>query len=114
LLMQKWKTIVVPKIIENNEMTVIEYKSDSGLSPWKYWILEIDNWQEFTEKIDIAIIPWMAFTTDWKRLWRWKWYYDKFLWKNKKAYKIWICMPEQIIENIPVEKHDVIMDEIIY
>lgn len=114
LLREKSKTVLVPKINEKDEMLGVEYKSGSKLFCWKYWILEVENWQEFKWEIDVAIVPGLGFTLDWKRLWRWKWYYDKFLWKNKKAYKIWICMPQQLIKNIPSENHDIPMDEILY
>lgn len=113
-LRQRWKTVLVPKILWNNEMIATEYKPDSLLDKWLYWIMEVKNWKEFLWEIEVAIVPWLAFTKEWKRLWRGKWYYDKFLWRNKKVYKIWICMPEQIVENIPVDEHDVMMDEVLF
>ena len=114
LLWKQWKTVLVPKVLANNEMITVEYKPDSILEKWSYWIMEVKYWREFLWEIDVVIVPWLAFTKDWKRLWRWKWYYDRFLWKNKKAYKIWICMPEQIVENIPVDEHDSMMDEVVF
>jgi len=68
---------------------------------------------ENLESLDIIIVPWRAFTRDGKRLWRGWGRYDRFLVQHPKAKKIWICLPEQIVEKIPQESHDIIMDDII-
>lgn len=64
------------------------------------------------EKIDLAIIPGIAFDKEKNRMGRGKAYYDNLL-PNLNAYKIAVCFNFQIIESVPVEDHDVKMNEII-
>jgi len=113
-LLKKWKTIVVPQINKNDEMITVEYKMNSILKEWKYWISEIVNAKKYKWKIEIAIIPGLAFTKDWKRLWRWGGYYDRFLGRNKSIFKIWVCFWLQIVDEIFVDGWDVKMDLVCY
>lgn len=64
------------------------------------------------EDIDLAIIPGMAFDPEGHRLGRGKGYYDRLL-PHVQAYKIGICFPFQLLEQIPVESQDIAMDEVI-
>jgi len=93
------KSVYVPKIISSNKMVLINYYTR----------------QEYTWEVEIFIIPWRAFNRDGKRLWRGKWYYDRFLsqkqYRNSK--KVGICYDFQILEDIPIEQHDIPMDTII-
>lgn len=90
--------IYTPQIISETEMILIDH-----------------NYEHYEQEIEFFILPWRAFSLDWKRLWRWKWYYDRFLSQKiyKKSQKIWICYDFQILENIPIEKHDVLLNKII-
>lgn len=107
------KNIFVPKIIDDQIYPVkIEFTKE--LIKWNYWILEPKSFLIFSWEIDLAIVPWIAFTKSWKRIWKWKWFYDKFFSKNKNIFKIWICFDFQIIDDFDIEKHDILMDKVIY
>ncbi|WP_461247433.1 5-formyltetrahydrofolate cyclo-ligase, partial [Treponema sp. R6D11] len=67
---------------------------------------------EIVEKIDLAIIPGVAFTTSGIRLGRGGGYYDKFL-ANKNIYKIGLTSKENVFDYLPQESHDILMDRII-
>ena len=70
---------------------------------------------KYEGEIDVIIIPWRAFTKDNKRLWRGKWWrYDRFLAHYPNSKKIWICFPEQIVDDIPQESHDIVMNEVLF
>lgn len=114
-LLKEWKKVIVPKVVWNS-LEVVKLKHNQKLVHWKYWILEPRENDLYKWKIDVAIIPWLAFSLTWKRVWKWWWYYDQFLSKNINTYKIWICFWVQVLEEdkIPVEKHDVPMDKVIY
>lgn len=112
-LHKQGKTVLVPLIIKD-EMIPVIYDINSELEIWTFWIKTIKNPTIYKWEIDVAIIPWIAFDKKWWRLGRWWWYFDKFLTKNKEIYKIWICFSQQIVENIQLEEHDIIMDEIIH
>lgn len=63
------------------------------------------------DKIDLAIIPGMAFDKYHNRLGRGKGYYDRLLSKIK-SFKIGICFSFQVVDIIPVEEYDITMDEV--
>ena len=63
--------------------------------------------------IDLAVIPGVAFDREGNRMGRGKGYYDRLLPKLRSTYKIGICLPFQLVEQIPTDEHDVKMDEVI-
>ena len=63
-----------------------------------------------TKKVDVFIIPGMAFTTSGKRLGRGGGYYDKLLCMYPNTLKIGLTFNERIIKDIPIENHDISMD----
>lgn len=64
------------------------------------------------DKIDVILVPGVAFDAYGNRLGRGKGYYDKIL-KQTNAYKIGVCFDFQFIENVPTEVHDVKMDKVV-
>ena len=71
--------------------------------------------EQFTDydKIDLALVPGMAFDAAGHRLGRGKGYYDRFLGEHPHIYKIGVCFPFQRVAEVPSEAHDVVMDEVI-
>ena len=63
-------------------------------------------------EIELIIVPAVAYDRDGNRLGRGKGFYDRLL-KRAKAYKIGICYDFQIVENLPVEMHDIPVDMVI-
>ena len=80
-------------------------------------ILEPLNEPLFTqyETIDLAIIPGVAFTLDGKRLGRGKGYYDRLLSNRafRGVYKIGLAFPCQLVADLPVDPHDVQLNQIL-
>lgn len=64
-------------------------------------------------KIDMALIPGVAFDRKANRLGRGKGYYDRFLSINKKLLKVGICFDFQLLDSIPSDDKDVKMDIIV-
>ncbi len=64
------------------------------------------------EKIDLIVVPGVAFDQQNNRLGRGKAYYDKFLPKTR-AYKIAVCFDFQMIETVPTGSTDIQMDHVI-
>lgn len=64
------------------------------------------------KKVDIVIVPGVAFDRKMNRLGRGKGYYDRFLPKIS-APKIGICFDFQLLDQIPIEPTDIKMDYII-
>lgn len=63
-------------------------------------------------QIETAIIPGVAFDRQCNRMGRGKGYYDRFLAKAT-AYTIGICLPFQLVDEVPVEATDIRMNEVI-
>ena len=64
------------------------------------------------DKIDIVLVPGVAFDKCGNRMGYGKGYYDRFL-KDMKALKIGVCHSFQLRDNVPNEEHDVKMDMIV-
>lgn len=65
-------------------------------------------------KIDVAIIPGMAFDGQCHRLGRGKGYYDRLLSDCKDVNKVGVCVSFQYLEEIPTEEHDILMDIVMH
>lgn len=122
------KNILLPKVISDTELTLHPYHSAADLSPGAFGIMEpvtaeiIVNEEscETTKRLNdqttkrlVSIIPGMAFDRQGHRLGRGKGYYDRLLSRFPYIYKIGICFPFQLLEEIPADAHDVVMDEVI-
>jgi 5-formyltetrahydrofolate cyclo-ligase len=63
--------------------------------------------------VTFAIIPGMAFDASLNRLGRGRGFYDRVLNRLQSAYKVGLAFPCQLLEQVPVEPHDVKMDEVV-
>ena len=112
LLAENGKTVVLPQVTGEAEMVVRRYTGEDDLREGAFGIMEPCG-ELFTdyEAIDVAIIPGMAFDRHGNRLGRGKGYYDRFLpLLPTRVYKIGVCFPFQLLDNIPTEEHDIKMD----
>ena len=107
------KRVVIPRI-EGDEMNF--YDISKGVAVGAYNIMEpIATTPIEPCEIDAMIVPGVAFTREGARLGRGKGFYDKYLSRNGfRAYTIGVCYPCQVVEELPSEPHDKILDEVIY
>ena len=111
-LEDKDKEVVVPKIKEF-EIIPCSIKKFSELLPGAYRILEPVEVKEIEpRKIDIILVPGIAFDKRGYRIGYGKGYYDRFL-KRSKALRIGLCMDFQIVDNIPHKEWDIPMGIVI-
>ena len=114
-LLAKGKKVLLPKVVSDTEMTIHEYTGAESLQPSEpYGILEpttpefsISNFQF------VAVVPGMAFDRQGHRLGRGKGYYDRFLSRIPNIYKIGVCFPFQLIDKVPSEPTDILVDEVL-
>lgn len=108
-------TILLPKVIDAENMELRLYTGSDGLVTGSYGIGEPTG-TVFTDfsLIDVAVIPGMAFDRNCHRLGRGRGYYDRLLPLMPEAHKIGLCFGFQIVENLPHEPHDIAMDEVIF
>ena len=115
-LLAMGKKVLLPKVVSDTEMTIHEYTGADSLQPSEpYGILEptTPELSIINCQLSIAIVPGMAFDKQRHRLGRGKGYYDRFLSQIPNIYKIGVCFPFQMLESIPSESTDVVMDEVI-
>ncbi len=110
----KFKTILLPRIESEGVMNIYKY-NEATIATGNYGILEPSNSEIVpASELDLIIVPGVAFTKRGERLGRGKGYYDRYLAQATcNAYKIGVCYSHQIVESLPTEQHDIIMDEII-
>ena len=107
-LAESGKTVVLPQVTGEAEMVVRRYTGKADLQEGAYGIMEPcgEIFSDY-ETIDVAIIPGMAFDRRGNRLGRGKGYYDRFLpLLPTRVYKIGVCFPFQLLDDIPMEEHD--------
>lgn len=61
-------------------------------------------------RLDLVVVPGVAFSSDGKRLGRGKSFYDRFLPLVPRAAFVGVCYPCQVVEQIPVDPWDIGMD----
>jgi len=110
------KQVLLPVVIDGENMILREYTGKHDLAEGSFHILEPIG-KLFPEsryqEIEVAIIPGMSFDKEGHRLGRGKGYYDRFLSKSATLYKIGVCFGFQKESTIPSESHDIVMDEVI-
>lgn len=113
----KWaqkKRIILPCVKgETLELRVFE-GADVLVEGEKYGIPEPTGSVFRTEdKIDLIVVPGIAFDRQRNRMGRGKAYYDRLL-HSLSAYKLGLCFAFQVLEQVPVDEHDIRMDEIVF
>lgn len=115
-LVSKGKKVLLPRVLNSTEMELRHYSGRQDLEQGAFGIMEPIG-DVFTDyrKIDVAIIPGIAFDTQGHRLGRGRGYYDRFLsGLSNTVYKIGVCFPWQIVDAVPVDDNDIPMDIVIY
>lgn len=112
----KWagrKTILLP-CVRGEELDIRYFDGKEKLCPGEGYAIPEPVGKLFIEldRIDMILVPGVAFTGSGERIGRGKGYYDKIL-KQTKAYKLGICFDFQLLEELPMEEHDVKMDRVV-
>ena len=108
------KTVLLPRVVSDTDMELRRYTGSNDLEQGAFGIMEPTG-KLFTdyENIDVAVVPGMAFDREGHRLGRGKGYYDRFLAQLPHTYKIGVCFPFQLVDLVPADAHDILMDEVI-
>ena len=113
------KSFFISKITDskNREMKINRY-NENELVLHKFGYYESSSSDFYNENIlDIVIVPAVVFDLEKNRIGFGGGYYDTFLKKirggNKKVLFIGICYDFQIIEKVPAEEHDVVLDFVV-
>lgn len=112
---ERWKSekrILLPVVV-GDILKLRVYDGSSSLCAGAFNIEEPVG-EEFDafDEIDLAVVPGMSFDREGHRLGRGKGFYDKLL-PAVKCRKIGVCFDFQLMEHVPVEPHDVVMDMVL-
>ncbi len=94
ILNDKSKECFTPKIINDTDMIMV---NKNGI---------------ICDVFDLIIVPGITFNKKGDRLGRGKGYYDRFL-LNKVCPTVGLCFIDQLVDNIPVENHDMRLSYVI-
>ena len=113
------KSFFIPKITDskNREMKINKYEENEFVLH-KFGYYESSSSDFYNENIlDIVIVPAVVFDLEKNRIGFGGGYYDTFLKKvrrgNKKAIFIGVCYDFQVVDKIPREEHDIIVDFVV-
>lgn len=112
---EKWskeKIFFLP-VVKGNDLVFRKYISGMSFQSSKLGIAEPigDDLVDY-KKIDLVIVPGVAFDRTKNRMGRGRGYYDRFL-KKISVPKIGICFDFQLLDEIPISDNDVKMDYIV-
>lgn len=116
-LIEKWhkeKEIWLP-VVEGLDIRLKRYEGADRMRGGALNVMEPDNeaYQEDYGKIDLVLVPGVAFDGQGYRLGRGKGFYDRFL-PKVKAPKIGICFPFQFVDQVPHDDWDIPMDGVLH
>ena len=116
-LVAEGKTVLLPRVTGDDTMVACTYTSRADLREGAFHILEpsgvMDDGCRAMDDGCWVLVPGMAFDAAGHRLGRGKGYYDRFLGSHPGLRTIGVCFPFQRVAVVPVNAHDVPVDEVI-
>ena len=116
-LFQLGITVAVPGVLENRgSMVPVKIDSLGDLDLDRYGLrVPQKPWTPIApEALSVVLVPGVAFTRNGHRLGRGGGYYDRLLSTlPENVIRIGVCHEIQVVEEIPLEAHDAVMDEIL-
>jgi len=112
-LLNEGKTLAVPKILPSKTMIAVPFSHWADLAPGELGILTPPGEIPCTGDFDVVITPGLGFTPEGHRIGYGRGYYDKWFASHKVNHKIAITFEAQIIDKLPVDDADIMMDMIV-
>lgn len=114
---EKWhkeKVVLLP-CVDGDELRLRQYTGADCMQKGEQFGIGEPTGKEYTDlrSIDAIIVPGVAFDKAGHRMGRGRGFYDRLLKNTPNAYKIGVCFDFQMVESVPVEPHDVMMDKVV-
>ena len=104
------KTLVLPRLERG---AIVPALMGGAFRVGQWGIREPDGPAVDPDSIDLLVVPGLAFTLGGDRLGHGKAYYDRFL-PGLRAATVGACFSEQLVDELPVEAHDVRLDLVLH
>lgn len=105
------KRVILPTVA-GDDIVPVEVTRETVWRVGEFGILEPVA-ERYEGEVDVVVVPGMAFDAEGNRLGRGKGYYDRFLSRHPRAYRIGLCFDFQLIERVPTEPFDWRMNEVV-
>ena len=105
------KHIILPTVV-GDDIVPVETTLEGKMVEGDFHILEPEN-NPYEGSFDLIVVPGMAFDRAGHRLGRGRGYYDRFLAKHPDVKTIGLCFDFQLVEEIPTEAHDKVVEAVI-
>lgn len=112
-LLDRNVTVVCPKTLTNRQLEHRVLTSLHELENGKFATKHPQNTLIFEHQPELIIVPGLAFDKLGYRMGYGAGYYDTFLAQWPNAYKVGVCYPFQLVNEVPTEAHDARMDEVV-
>lgn len=106
------KMLLLPKCEAPGEMTARRITAMRDLACGAYGLMEPDAACEVIRKIDLVLVPGVAFDRAGHRLGQGGGYYDRFL-HTSGALRVGVCHDAALLDDVPHEAHDETMNFVI-
>ena len=106
--------IISPKTLPKRQLQNLVLHSVSELEQGMWGTIHPGGDEEYIGPIDLFIVPGLAFDGSRYRLGYGAGYYDNHLVHHPAAHKVAVAYPFQIIEKVPIEAHDIMLNEILF
>lgn len=105
--------VIVPKTLSQGRLVHLELNSLDQLKPGRFGTQFPFPEFEYEGDYDLIIVPGLAFNPKGQRLGYGGGYYDRFLKTQPSALKVGVFYAFQYCEKIPVQEHDIALDQVI-
>lgn len=114
---ERWyreKTVLLP-CVDGDDLRLRQYTGPDCMVAGEQFGIGEPTGEEWTDldAVDLIIVPGVAFDRKGNRMGRGRGFYDRMLKSTPKAVKIGLAYDFQMMDEIPVEPHDVPMDLIL-
>lgn len=114
---EKWhrdKMLLLP-CVQGDDLVLRQYTGPECMVAGEQFGIGEPSGPEYTdlERINLIIVPGVAFDRKGNRMGRGRGFYDRMLKSTPNALKFGVAFDFQLLDDIPVEPHDVKMDRVI-
>ncbi|MEZ4990455.1 MAG: 5-formyltetrahydrofolate cyclo-ligase [Saprospiraceae bacterium] len=106
--------VVVPKTLRGGQLEHLILETPDQLEDGIFGTRHPMAGVPYEGPYDLIIVPGLAFDFHGNRLGYGGGYYDRFLPAHPEAYKTALCYSFQLMNNLPVEPHDIPLDSVLF